>query len=435
LPPAMNDELSQKLSVASLGHRGEGLVRTTHGPVYIPGALPGELVLAQIRGERGKLMEILRPSLARIAPICPYFGECGGCATQHLGHRLYANWKEQIVSDALAHAHVEAPLSAMIDAHGDGRRRAIFHARFAAERAHVEVGFMQARTHRIIEIQACPILAPGMAGALGAARALAECLRGVGKPLDINVTATLTGLDFDIRGCGVIDFPARQKLIEAAGKLDIARLSNHGETVIERRAPEILMGSVSVCPPPGGFLQATQEGERILARLTLDAVRGARRVADLFCGAGAFALRLASHHDVHAVEMDGTALAALTRAGSAAHGLRPITCEARDLFRRPLGRDQLKRFDAVVFDPPRAGAEAQSRELAASDVETIVAISCNAASFARDMNILIAGGYRLESVTPIDQFRFSPHVEIVGVLRRPPAAKRPKGSRARGLLG
>jgi 23S rRNA (uracil1939-C5)-methyltransferase len=435
LPPAMDDQQPQSLSVVSLGHRGEGLVRSAHGPVYIPGALPGELVLAQIRGERGKLLQILQPSLERIAPICPHFGECGGCATQHLGYELYANWKEQIVGGALAHARVDARSSALIDGHGDGRRRAIFHARFAAECAHVEVGFMQARTHRIIEIEVCPILAPGMAGALGAARALAECLRGVGKPLDINVTATLSGLDIDIRGCGAIDFPARQKLIEAADRLDIARLSNHGETVIERRAPEILMGSVSVCPPPGGFLQATFEGERILARLTLDAVQGARRVADLFCGVGAFALRLASHHDVHAVEMDGTALAALTRAASAAHGLRPITCEARDLFRRPLGRDQLKGFDAVVFDPPRAGAEAQSRELAASAVETIVAISCNAASFARDMNILTEGGYRLESVTPIDQFRFSPHVEIVGVLRRPPAAKRPKGLRAKGLLG
>jgi 23S rRNA (uracil1939-C5)-methyltransferase len=435
LPPAMDDQQPQSLSVVSLGHRGEGLVRSAHGPVYIPGALPGELVLAQIRGERGKLLQILQPSLERIAPICPHFGECGGCATQHLGYELYANWKEQIVGGALAHARVDARSSALIDGHGDGRRRAIFHARFAAECAHVEVGFMQARTHRIIEIEVCPILAPGMAGALGAARALAECLRGVGKPLDINVTATLSGLDIDIRGCGAIDFPARQKLIEAADRLDIARLSNHGETVIERRAPEILMGSVSVCPPPGGFLQATFEGERILARLTLDAVQGARRVADLFCGVGAFALRLASHHDVHAVEMDGTALAALTRAASAAHGLRPITCEARDLFRRPLGRDQLKGFDAVVFDPPRAGAEAQSRELAASAAETIVAISCNAASFARDMNILTEGGYRLESVTPIDQFRFSPHVEIVGVLRRPPAAKRPKGLRAKGLLG
>jgi 23S rRNA (uracil1939-C5)-methyltransferase len=226
-------------------------------------------------------------------------------------------------------------------------------------------------------------------------------------------------------------------LIEATDRLDVARLANHGEIIIERRAPEVVMGAARVHPPPGGFLQATLEGERLLADLALAAVRGARRVADLFSGAGAFALGLAPDHDVRAVEIDRPALAALARAAGQTRGLRPVACEARDLLQRPLRPDELASFDAVVFDPPRAGAPAQSRELAASAVPTIVAISCNAASFARDMSILMAGGYRLESVAPIDQFRFSPHIEIVGVLRKPPAgraarAKRPLG---KGLLG
>ena len=195
------------------------------------------------------------------------------------------------------------------------------------------------------------------------------------------------------------------------------------------------MGLARVRPPPGGFLQATLEGERVLAQLALSAVQGARRVADLFCGAGAFALRLAVDHDVHAVEIERPALAALTRAAGATRGLRAVTSEARDLFHRPLAPDELKGFDAVIFDPPRAGALAQSRALAASAVATIVAVSCNAASFARDMRVLVAGGYRLESVTPSDQFRFSPHVGIVAILRGPPAGKRAKGPLAKGLLG
>ena len=431
----VDDPLALELLIDGLGHRGEGLVRSARGPIYIPGALPSERVIARIEGERGKLLEILEPSPQRVAPICPYFGDCGGCATQHLGRELYANWKRDILTGALARARIEAPLGALIDAHGEGRRRATFHARFALDRAHVEVGFMRARAHRIVEIETCPVLAPTMSGALGAARAVAECLRGVGKPLDIGVTATLSGLDIDVRGCGALDFSARRKLIDAASRLDIARLSNHGETIIERRAPEVLMGAARVCPPPGGFLQATLEGERILAELAMSAVQSARRVADLFCGAGAFALRLAAHHEVHAVEIDRPALAALARATGATRGLRPITCEARDLFRRPLARDELRAFDAIVFDPPRAGAIAQSRELAASHVQTIVAISCDAASFARDMSILAEGGYRLESVAPIDQFRFSPHIEIVGVLRKPPARRPPKGLRAKGFLG
>jgi 23S rRNA (uracil1939-C5)-methyltransferase len=297
------------------------------------------------------------------------------------------------------------------------------------------LGFMQARAHQIVEIESCPILAPTMAGALDAARSLASCLRGVGKPLDINITATLSGLDIDIRGCGALDFSTQRSLIDVANRLDVARLSNHTEVIVERRAPEILMGEVSVRPSPGGFLQATAEGERILAALALEAVKGARSVADLFSGAGAFALRLAVDREVHAFEIDRAALAALARAAGDARGLRAVTCETRDLFRRPLGRDELKAFDAIVFDPPRAGAEAQSRELAQSAASTIVAISCNAATFARDMSILVAGGYRLESVTPIDQFRFSPHVEIVGVLKKASTAIRPRRSGARRLLG
>lgn len=430
----MDDPGAQELSIETLGHRGEGIAHSARGPVYVAGALPGERVLAHIDGERGRIVDILDPSPQRIAPICCYFGECGGCATQHLGPELYARWKRGILIGALVQAHVEAPVGALIDAHGEGRRRATFHARCPGERANVEVGFMRARAHQIVEIEACPILSPAMSGALGAARELAQCLRGVGKPLDVNVTATLTGLDVDVRGCGALDFSPRQKLIEAAIRLDLARLSNHGEILIERRAPEILVGVARVQPPPGGFLQATIEGERILAELALDAVQGARRVADLFCGAGAFALRLAADHEVHAVEIDRAALTALGRA-AATPGLRAVTAEARDLFHRPLAREELKPFDAVVFDPPRAGAQAQARELAASGVQTIVAVSCNAASFARDIAILIGGGYRLESVTPIDQFRYSPHLEIVGILQRAPTERRPKARLRKGLLG
>jgi 23S rRNA (uracil1939-C5)-methyltransferase len=432
---AVDDLRTQELSIDALGHRGEGVARTVRGPIYIPGTLPGERVLATIGGERGELVEILAPSPERTAPICQYFGDCGGCAAQHVGRELYASWKRGIVAGALAHAHIEAPLDTLIDAHGEGRRRATFHARFDAENNHVEIGFMRARSHRIVDIEACPVLAPAMSGALGVARALAECLRGVGKPLDISIVATLSGLDVDIRGCGALDFLARQKLIDTAIRMDLARVSNHGEVIIERRTPEVLMGPARVCPPPGGFLQATLKGERVLAELALRAVQDARSVADLFCGAGAIALRLAVHHEVHAVEIDRPALATLARAAGATRGLRGVACEARDLFRRPLGRDELASFDAIVFDPPRAGAEAQSLELAASGVQTIVAVSCNAASFARDIGILVAGGYRVESVAPIDQFRFSPHVEIVGVLKRPLTTTRPKGGRARGLLG
>jgi 23S rRNA (uracil1939-C5)-methyltransferase len=318
-----------------------------------------------------------------------------------------------------------AEVGPLIDAHGEGRRRATFHARFVD--GHEQVGFMRARAHDIVAVDACPLFAPGLAGAIAAANALAAAVRGISKPLDIQATATLGGLDFDLRGSGPPDELTRRKLTAAAETLDLARLSVHGATVIERRPPEIRFGDVLAVPPAGGFLQATAAGEQALADGAAKALAGAKRVADLFCGAGAFALRLAHDHEVFAVDSDAAAVAALQRAAGAATGLRAVRAESRDLFRRPLAGAELARFDAVLFDPPRAGAEAQARGLAAAGPPLVVAISCNADSFARDARILIAGGYEIGPVAALDQFRFSPHVELLAAFRRRPV-KRRKGA-------
>jgi 23S rRNA (uracil1939-C5)-methyltransferase len=412
-----------ELDIAALDRRGEGVGTTNQGAIHVAFALPGERVRARVEGARASLVEVLTPSPERITPICAYFGDCGGCAAQHMSAALYADWKVDIVARALAQARVEAEVGPPIDAHGEGRRRATFHARFEA--AGVVVGYMQARSHRVVAIEACPILAPPMSQALPAARHIAALLRALGKPLDLSATATLGGLDIDVRGAGDLDPVIRQTLIVAADRLDLARLSNHGETLIERRPPQIAMGSAFVVPPPGGFLQATSEGERVLAALAIEAIKG-ERVFDLFSGAGAFALRLAERRSVHAVDIDGGALAALARAARQAPRLRHPSVETRDLFGRPLTREELKRFDAVLFDPPRAGAAAQAVEIAASGVPSVVAVSCKPATFARDARALIDGGYRLDKATLIDQFRFSPHVEIVGAFSWAKSTKRTK---------
>jgi 23S rRNA (uracil1939-C5)-methyltransferase len=326
------------------------------------------------------------------------------------------------VVEALAAAGVAAEVGALIDAHGEGRRRATFHARVTAD-GRVESGFMRARAHEIVEIDACPLFAPALSAAPDIARAAAEALKGLDKPLDIQITATLAGLDVDIRGSGRLGPAETRKALALAESFDLARLSNHGVALIERRAPEVLFGAARVALPAGGFLQATQAGEDILARLAGEALAGAGRVADLFCGAGAFALRLAADHAVFSADSDAAAIAALRRAGAGR-----VEAAARDLFRNPLSAAELARFDAALFDPPRAGAEAQAREIAASRLDRVVAISCNAPSFARDARILQDGGFACEGVTPIDQFRYSAHVEIFAAFRR---AKR---RRARGLL-
>ena len=422
-------DLNAHLHIERLGARGEGVSHVGGGLVFTPYALPGDDILAEVDGERGKLVEIVKPSLDRIPAPCPHFGLCGGCAVQTLKPPAYAGWKRNLVVEALRNAGVEAEVSGLREAWGDGRRRATFHAR-NDQRDQPHVGFMQARAHRIVEIDACPILAPDFSPAMPGLRKIAGILAPLDKPLDFVVTATRSGLDIDIRGCGNLDFAVEQALIAAASACDLARIANHGAILVERRPPSIRIGLATVNPPPGCFLQATEAGEKMLAHLVIEAVGAAKKAADLFCGVGTFALRLAEKAEVTCVESDLEALAASLRAGRATAGLRTIKGEARDLFIRPLLAGELAVFDAVVFDPPRAGAEAQAHELAKSLVPTVVGVSCNAQTFARDAKILISGGYDLAGVTPVDQFLYSPHVELVGVFKKAAA----KG-RKRRLLG
>lgn len=415
--------MADTLTITRLGARGDGVAETAAGPVFVPYALPGEEVTAEVAGDRGRLLDVASAAPERRTPECPLFTRCGGCATQHMAEATYRAWKRDIVVTALARAGLDAPVADLVDAHGEGRRRATFHARQVD--GATRVGFMAARSHALVPIERCPVLAPGLDRAPTAAEALARLLAGRGKPLDLQVTATTGGLDIDIRGLGPAKDAERLRLVEAAAALDLARLSLHGEVLVERRPPLIAMGPTLVAPPAGGFLQATAAGEAALAQLVVDAVGKAKHVADLFAGTGPFALRLAARAEVHAVESAREALAALDRAFRMTPGLRRITGEARDLFRRPLLPLELDRFDAVVFDPPRAGAEAQAAQIAAAKVPLAVAVSCDPGTFARDARLLVDGGMRLVGVTPVDQFRYSSHVELVGVFERPrqPLAK------------
>jgi 23S rRNA (uracil1939-C5)-methyltransferase len=439
------DLKGERLVIERLGQRGEGVARGPHGLVFVPYAVPGDVALAEAEGERGRLIEIVTPSPDRVPAFCPHFTVCGGCAVQSWREEPYRAWKRDLVVQALRHAKVEGDVEALVgplaDAHGQGRRRATFHARIhrdALERTRVETGFMKARAHDIVEIESCPILAPDLAGAPRAAHALARALASLGKPLDILVTATTGGLDVDLRGCGELaQAPLRAALAEAE-RLDLARLSNHGRSLLERRPPSLTMGRARVTPPPGAFLQATQAGEETLAQLAVEMARSARRALDLFAGVGTFALRLAERSTVHAVESDKAALVALARAsGDAGTSLKPISTEARDLFRRPFTAAELAPYDVVLFDPPRAGAEAQAREIAASVAPRVIAVSCNPQTFARDARLLIDGGYALERVVPVDQFRHSAHVELVAAFVKISAARGPSKGKSgrRRLLG
>jgi 23S rRNA (uracil1939-C5)-methyltransferase len=407
--------MSEEVRIDSIGRQGDGVASTSQGRVHVAYTLPGERVEIERDGERGTLLKIVEQSADRIAPACRHFGECGACALEHWKAEPYLAWKRNLVIEALSREGVNAEVAATIPAYGKGRIRAVFHSGRGAKKE--AVGFAKRRSHEIVDLEACPVLAPELEAALPVARELTKILLAAGKPIDLHFTVAERGLDIDIRGPGKLAKPVESKIVSFAAEKKILRVSLHGEPLAQLQVPTHLVGTVRVNLPPAPFLQATDEGERVLADKVMQAVDGAKSAADLFCGIGTFALRLASSAKVSAFDNHEPSIQALQLAAKAP-GLKPVAAAARDLFRWPLVTDELKKIDFVVLDPPRQGAEAQARELARSKVKKIAYVSCDADSFARDAKILTDGGYKLLEVTPVDQFQYSPHVELVGIFRR-----------------
>lgn len=411
---------ADSVTIASLGAKGDGVAHGSDGPVFVPFALPGETVaIARVKNE-GTIMSFASTSPDRVAPPCKHFGPdgvggvCGGCSLQHLAKPAYNAFKRQVLIDALKSKGIEAPVGEIFEAHPHQRRRLVFTAR---RREHgLVMGFMQAETHHVVPVEECPIASDGLISRLDAIKIIANACGA--EHFRITVTETLTGLDISLDGLrGGLSDQARRAVTNAVIKLkSIARVSANGEIVIEPHKPLLDFDGARVVLPPGGFTQATLEAEAHMAELAIAHIGKAKKVADLFSGVGTFALRIARKASVFAVESDEKAIKALDQGARMTQGLKPVSIERRDIFRRPLMTSEFKSFDAVVFDPPRAGAEAQCLELAKSQVKKIVAISCNPLTLARDLAILTAGGYRIDTVTPIDQFLWSPHVEAVATL-------------------
>ncbi len=404
------------LDITALGRRGDGLAHAAGKTIVVPFTLPGERVVADVDGGRGAVVEIAVASPARRRPECRHFGACGGCSVQHLEAGAYRDWKLALLGSALEGQGITGHATRLLDAHGEGRRRVCFHARRNGQKA--AIGFMAAGSHQLVEIDSCPVLAPSLAAAPGIAQIIAAQFIATDPSFDILLTATATGLDCDVRG---LEHGARwpdDKLARLLDRHAVVRLSIHGEPLLETAKPMVRCGRAMAPLPPGGFLQATAEAERILAEQVVDRTRQARSVADLFCGIGPFAIRLAERTPVAAVDSEAPALAALEYAVRRTPGLKPVTTQKRDLWREPLTPRELSGFDAVILDPPRQGAEGQARHLAQSRVPTVIAVSCDAGSFARDAAILISGGYTLSNLVAVDQFKWSPHIEIIATFTR-----------------
>lgn len=414
---------AETVTIKKLGSHGHGICETSNGPIYVPFTLPGETVtIARIKSS-GTMLSLMTSSPERVSPPCRHFGPdgengtCGGCSLQHVAPQLYNDFKRQVVIDALRAQGLESPVAPLVNAEQGQRRRASFSARRTDKG--ILLGFSSPQSHHIVEINECPVLTPSLFSRLPAFRLLAGILATNNEPFRISVLETETGLDIGFTGTKPPSDKRRQALTRAAMTLKgIARISLEDEIIVEPRKPVLNISGTQLQPPPASFAQATTTAESAIAALVLQHLAGAKQVADLFSGFGTFALRLAETARVHAVEFEQPALSALDFAARNRQGLKPVSIERRDLFRRPLMARELKHFDGLVFDPPRAGAKEQAEELAGSVVPRIVAVSCNPSTLARDLATLKEGGYEIDMVTPIDQFFWSAHVEAVAFLTR-----------------
>ena len=412
----------QTLTIARVAGQGDGIAETPDGPVFVPLTLPDEVVTADVEGGRAERIALIQTSPDRVAPASPHYGDCGGCSLQHWRADPYLEWKREQVRLALARERIETEIEPTVAVPMASRRRLALHARRGPD-GRVILGFKSRKSWRLVEVTQCPVADPRLVAAFPALARIADAFLDHPKSAPtLHVTLTLTGLDVDVTGVerksGGLSRDRQMQAIQAAAEADLARLSLAGDTLVMARQPRIAFGDATIPLPPGGFLQAVPQAELAMTTRAVEAVRGAKKIADLFCGAGTFTFPLARVAPVLAADSSAAAIAALKAGIGTAQGLRPITAEARDLFRPPLSPFDLKGCDAIVIDPPRAGAAEQTAQIAGTKASVVVGVSCNPQTFARDARVLIDAGFGLERVTPIDQFLWSAHVELVGIFRR-----------------
>lgn len=420
--PALHDppaSASRTLTIDHVGSQGDGRARDGEGWVSVPFTLAGEVVEVSGAGDRLALSRVVSPSPDRVGPSCRHFGRCGGCTLQHMGPAPYAVLKRDLLIRALSSRGLEADVAETWVTPVGSRRRAALSAKRSGKQ--VILGFHARKSHELIALSECPVLRPAIVGALPALREIAAHVLTGKDEISLLVTETASGLDLHITGLAKeVKALARAEAMSAALRAGFARVSIEGADVLTERRPSLPAGAASLLPPPGGFLQASAEAEAEMERIVREHLKFAARVADLFSGCGTFSLRLASEASVLAAEGNAAAIEALKESVRAAHGLKPVTAEVRDLFRNPYGAAELARLDAVVLDPPRAGAAAQTAEIAKSGVRRVAYVSCDPGTLARDLRTLVDGGYRIVRIHPIDQFLWSAHMEAVALLERAP---------------
>lgn len=407
----MTSEARTIHTIQRLGHQGDGVAE---GPVFAARTLPGETVSGILQGSQLTDIRIETPAETRVQPPCRHYKSCGGCQLQHAQDDFVAGWKEEVLRRALSAQGIEAEIRPVHTSPAQSRRRATLAVRRTKKGA--MAGFHGRASGVITQIPDCHLLDKRLIAAIPMAEDIALAGASRKTPLAVTVTVSAAGLDVLVQHGKPLDGPLRIALAQAAEKHGLARLTWDDEQIAMGQPPLQPFGAAKVCPPPGAFLQATTDGEAALLAAVRETVKDAKRIVDLFSGCGTFSLPLAEDAEVLALESEKDMIAALDAGWRQARGLKKVTAQSRDLFRNPMTPEDLKPFgafyEAAVIDPPRAGAEAQVAELAKAKTPVIAYVSCNPVTFARDAKILTEAGYRLNWVQPVDQFRWSAHIEL-----------------------
>lgn len=418
--------MNHKVTIEELGGRGDGIFRENGKVVYVPYSAPGDIADVKLNGQKGRLRHIHKNSPHRGNAVCSHFTKCGGCALQHIEMDYYKNWKEGLIRTALSNQGVSNMLINALEVSPIGSRRRTTLQAIGRGSGDLVLGYAEKNSHNLVDVHNCPILMPDIVKFIAPLKVFLSGLLDKKQKMTIQITCGDNGLDVVFKGKGEVDLKLRMELAEFAQSNDLARVSWYDssrktpyyEMLAERRKPYVKFNGSKVFFPEGAFLQATEHGQKTLTRIMLDGIKGANRVVDLFSGCGTFTVAAAKIANVHAVENNKDMLAALKNSANQAHDIKLVSTELRDLFLRPLLPHELNEFDVAIIDPPRAGAKHQMQEIINSDIKKLVMISCNPITFSRDVQNLADAGFSMGPITPVDQFLFSPHLEIIAVFER-----------------
>ena len=418
--------MTDKVTIGELGGRGDGITTLDGKSIFIPFSAPGDKVDIKVDGNKGRLRHIHHSSSHRVDAKCKHFTKCGGCAVQHINEKYYRLWKSGLVRTALENQgfkNIDIRPLEMSSLHS--RRRTTFHV-IGRNDGNIVLGYAEKGSHNLIDLDECPILVSEIVNFISPLKVFLKTLLNNKQKMSIQITRGDNGLDVAFKGKGDVDLNLRMDLATFAQENDLARVSwfdtslkkPYYEMLAELKKPYVTFEGNKVFFPQGAFIQATEQGQQTLINIMLESLQDGSHVVDLFSGCGTFSIAAAQTANVHAVENNKEMLSALKSSSNIMTGIKQITTELRDLFMRPLLPHELDKFDVAIIDPPRAGAKHQIQEIINSKIKTLVMVSCNPLSFARDVQDLSLAGFKMGSVNPVDQFLFSPHLEIITIFKR-----------------